>query len=372
MRRIPFGFGFAMRRALVAASLFLAGGAALAQNEIPIPSYSVGLSLSSSPILCRAGSTPTATVAPWLLDVDALPYSGLSNANLILEPGETVIVRPTWRNFINSPVWLTGTASDFSGPPNATYTIVDSTVDYGPIEAMSAGSCDLTHDCFVLALTPTGPRPAQHWDATFQETPNTTDPAAVWKIHIGESFGDVPTSNPFYLFVEAIFHNAVTAGCGGTNYCPGSNATRAQMAVFLLRSKDGPAYAPPVCSAPVFSDVPCSNGFAPWINELSKRGVTAGCGGGAYCPNAPVTRAQMSVFLLRTKEGPSFSPPACTTPLFADVPCSSGFAPWINELAARGITAGCGGGNYCPGNAVTRGQMAVFLTVTFGLSLYGL
>jgi hypothetical protein len=37
--------------------------------------------------------------------------------------------------------------------------------------------------------------------------------------------------------------------------------------------------------------------FAPWVNELVRRGVTAGCGGGNYCPNDPVTRAQMSVFL---------------------------------------------------------------------------
>jgi hypothetical protein len=54
------------------------------------------------------------------------------------------------------------------------------------------------------------------------------------------------------------------------------------------------------------------------------------------------------------------------------VPCSSGFAPWIEELVDRGITAGCGGGNYCPALPVTREQMAVFLTVNFDLELYGL
>jgi hypothetical protein len=52
------------------------------------------------------------------------------------------------------------------------------------------------------------------------------------------------------------------------------------------------------------------------------------------------------------------------------VPCSSGFAPWINEVFRRGITSGCGGGNYCPALAVTREQMAVFLTQTWALSLY--
>ena len=54
------------------------------------------------------------------------------------------------------------------------------------------------------------------------------------------------------------------------------------------------------------------------------------------------------------------------------MPCSSAFATWINELVARGVTAGCGGGLYCPTNPVQRQQMAVFLVTTFGLRLYGL
>jgi len=38
-----------------------------------------------------------------------------------------------------------------------------------------------------------------------------------------------------------------------------------------------------------------------------------------------------------------------------------GFDPWIEQFGLDGITAGCGGGNYCPGTPVTRDQMAVFL-----------
>jgi hypothetical protein len=75
----------------------------------------------------------------------------------------------------------------------------------------------------------------------------------------------------------------------------------------------------------------------------------------------------MAVFLLRTKEGSAYLPPACVTPTFLDVPCSLSIARWVDELAARGITAGCGGGNFCPDVPVTRGQMAVFLSVTFAL-----
>ncbi len=41
---------------------------------------------------------------------------------------------------------------------------------------------------------------------------------------------------------------------------------------------------------------------------------------------------------------------------------------WIERLFAEGITAGCGGGNFCPGAAVSRGQAAAFIVRTFGLS----
>ncbi len=78
----------------------------------------------------------------------------------------------------------------------------------------------------------------------------------------------------------------------------------------------------------------------------------------------------MAVFVLRTLD-PSLIPPACESPMFADVPVSSPFCPWIEEMARRGVVSGCGGGNYCPTSPVTRGQMGVFLTRTFGLSLYG-
>jgi hypothetical protein len=80
-------------------------------------------------------------------------------------------------------------------------------------------------------------------------------------------------------------------------------------------------------------------------------------------------REQMAVFVLRTLD-PALDPPACTTPVFADVPASSPYCRWIEELARRGVVSGCGMGNYCPADAVTREQMAVYLAVSFGLSLH--
>ncbi len=181
------------------------------------------------------------------------------------------------------------------------------------------------------------------------------------------TFLDVPYNYWTWRWIQAIEDAGVTTGCGSGNYCPGDPMTRQEMALFLLRAKEGGSYTPPPCTTPMFADVPCSSFYAPWVNELVRRGVTAGCGGGNYCPNNSVTRAQMAVFLLATLQGQGWSPPACTTPAFSDVPCSSPFAPWVDELVRRGITAGCGSGNYCPNDPVMRDQMSVFVATNFRL-----
>jgi hypothetical protein len=59
--------------------------------------------------------------------------------------------------------------------------------------------------------------------------------------------------------------------------------------------------------------------------------------------------------------------PAPAAATFGDVPTDHPLFQFVEALAASGITAGCGGGNYCPGNPLTRGQMAVFLSIALGL-----
>jgi hypothetical protein len=58
-------------------------------------------------------------------------------------------------------------------------------------------------------------------------------------------------------------------------------------------------------------------------------------------------------------------PPATAT--FNDVPTDHPQFQFIEALAASGITAGCGAGNFCPNSPLTRGQMAVFLSKALGL-----
>jgi hypothetical protein len=331
---------------------------------IPIGSNNACFGLAST---C-ASATPTAvncgvavSVAPTNLAVDTA-------GNGVLQPNEaSVVVSPTWRNTGAGPVALTGALTNFTGPAGPTYTINDGTADYGTIAASTNQLCT---NCYAVTVT-SATRPVQHWDATALETVNPSATTKTWLLHVGDSFTDVLASNGFYKFVETILHKGVTGGCGGTLYCPGDATTREQMAAFVLVSKEGAGYNPPACTTPPFTDVPISSPFCKFIKELAARGVVGGCAPSTYCPTDPVTRAQMAIFTLRTLD-PALNPPACGTPVFADVPASNAFCRWIEELARRGIVTGCGGGNYCPNDSTTRDQMGVFLSLTFGLTLYGL
>ena len=156
-------------------------------------------------------------------------------------------------------------------------------------------------------------------------------------------FGDVPCPSLFADWVEQRAAEGVTAGCGGGNFCPFQPVRRDQMAVFLLKAEHGSVFSPPACSGD-FSDVPCPSTFAAWVETLADEGITAGCGGDLFCPAGAVTRAQMAAFLLKVEHGPTHVPPACQG-VFGDVLCPSLFADWIEQLYAEEITAGCGGGS---------------------------
>ena len=307
-----------------------------------------------------------AAVAPFALAVDAA-------GNGVYQPNETVVVAPTWRNVGTQAIAIDGALTHHTGPAGPAYSIPDAAASYGTIAVGGNASCTAANNCYSVANT-AATRPMIHWDSTVVETMTPTGAAKTWTLHVGNSFAEVPPSNPFFRFIEMLLHRGVTGGCTATNYCPSSSTTREQMAVFVILSKEPPGYVPPACvaGAEIFNDVPASSPFCRWIEELSRRGVVSGCGNGAYCPSNPVTREQMAVFVLRTLD-PTLNPPACAPPnLYGDVPESSPFCRWIEELTNRGVVTGCGGGNYCPSAAVTREQMGVFLAVTFGLTLYGL
>ncbi len=138
--------------------------------------------------------------------------------NGVFEPGETLMVRTAWVNDTNADVALAGAATLLTGPAGASYTINDAVASYGTIAAGQSASCTNGGDCYSVTVSAPALRPVQHWDVRLQESlggvPKT------WTLHIGKSFADVPTGNPFYPSIETLFHAGVTEGCGGAGYCP--------------------------------------------------------------------------------------------------------------------------------------------------------
>jgi hypothetical protein len=183
----------------------------------------------------------------------------------------------------------------------------------------------------------------------------------------GAYFYDVPTTHPFFDYIGKLSARGITGGCGGYNYCPDASVTREQMAIFIERAFG--MVTPPTPILQTFEDVPTTWFSYPFIEDFATRGITGGCSvtPKLYCPGSSVTREQMAIFIERALG--AFTPPIPIQQTFEDVPTSWFSYPFIEDFVTRGITAGCSVTPklYCPASPVTRGQMAVFLVRAFGL-----
>jgi len=174
------------------------------------------------------------------------------------------------------------------------------------------------------------------------------------------------TANSSFLsYINAIYGAGITTGCGGGNYCPTQSVTRAQMAAFLIRGVESDPAAGYCGSTPPFADVLVSNTFCGHIKRLKELAITTGCGSNNYCPNDNVPRDQMAAFIVRAVEGEPAATYCGSGSGFADVAQTNGFCRYIKRLAELNITTGCGGGNFCPAQTVTREQMAAFIARAF-------
>ncbi|HEX4885344.1 MAG TPA: S-layer homology domain-containing protein, partial [Casimicrobiaceae bacterium] len=185
------------------------------------------------------------------------------------------------------------------------------------------------------------------------------------------TFADVPVTHWAFGSVEAVAWNGISTGCAANprRFCPDAVLTRAEMATFLERAMRGPAFAYGPAGT-LFADVPLTHWAAGPIEQLHADGVTAGCGAAPlrFCPDRPITRAEIAILLLKAKYGAGYAPGTATGNVFADVPKASWAAAWIERFSQLGFTSGCSAGVYCPDAHVGRAEMAVFLMRVFALA----
>ena len=121
-------------------------------------------------------------------------------------------------------------------------------------------------------------------------------------------FSDVPSSHWAFKYIQRVKERNIAQGYPGTNlYGPEDNVTREQMAKMLIMGlvSQGKITEPPTdycASGSPFTDVDPSNWSCRYIKRLKELGITQGCNppdNNRYCPQNPVTRAQMATFIYR-------------------------------------------------------------------------
>jgi uncharacterized repeat protein (TIGR01451 family) len=362
-----------------------AGSATVTLNSVPTAV------VSGDATICQGASTQIQAVltgtGPWTLQwSDGVKQSGVNTSPAVRTVSPTSTLVYTVTSVADALCSASGTGSatvtvgdpitapDLTAPRSLAVNTEGATATV-PLHAGSTYAWTLTGGAITggqgtnqITFDAGTPGTTMHVSVTESNT-SCTSPASEAKIQV--DFLDVPPSNQYHDDVDTIALNGITVGCqDGTFFCPDDPNTRAEMAVFLIKAKFGADHVPPPATGTVFQDVPIDYWAAAWIEELASLGITSGCDATHYCPDAPVSRAQMAVLLLKMLMGADYVPPTCVG-LFGDVPCTPGvgFPDWIEDLYNRHITAGCSSDPllYCPDAPNTRSQMAVFLTLTFSL-----
>jgi hypothetical protein len=223
-------------------------------------------------------------------DIGATEFFGLVPVDLAADPTGNGVLDPTFGNNAIAPTLgsLLDSATSangilfLSGPADDTvnYALVDSTADYGSIDGGFAQSCTSTANCYIVNVAPAAGDGRPVRHWDLAADEALPSPLrALWRVHAGQSFTDAPTSQAFYRSIETLLHNEVTAGCVEGRFCPAGPLSRSQLALLLERSAWGEFPLPFVATGSVFADVPVSDPFAPWIERLAADGVAAGCSG---------------------------------------------------------------------------------------------
>ncbi len=187
-----------------------------------------------------------------------------------------------------------------------------------------------------------------------------TDPGCVWTAEI-DQFADPKEVEP-----KGWFQAQDTAGAGNgvirftmrrnTGDIPRTASVRVDGQVVLLMQKYPDPRAP-------YTDVPAAHGMADGVRLARAYGAALPCGTERFCPDDSMTRAELSVLLVRGIFGFKDDFWYDRVPYYEDVPATHPLFRWVQKLSELGITRGCSAepARFCPEDPASRAQTAVLL-----------
>jgi len=174
-------------------------------------------------------------------------------------------------------------------------------------------------------------------------------------------FTDVPSGFWAEDYIKTLYCEGIANGYADNTFRPSQNASRAQVAAFIIRANFGEdfSYSP----TPYFSDVPADHWAFKYIQKMYDEGITTGYSDGTYRPSQNVQRSQMAAFIIKAKFPGGF--PYNPTPYFIDVPDSHWAFQYVQKMYDEGITTGYADDTYRPAENVSRAQTAAFVARAF-------
>jgi hypothetical protein len=182
----------------------------------------------------------------------------------------------------------------------------------------------------------------------------------------GALFDDVPGSSWMYPYVEYLAYRGIVGGYSDNTFRPGNPATRGQFAKMIVLGMGWTLVTP---AQPHFADVPTSHPFYPYIETAFSQGVISGypcgaasepCPGTYFRPGNDVTRGQIAKMIVLGR-GWQVQDPATAT--FTDVPKGSTFFTFVETAFAHGIVGGYNDNTFRAGNNATRAQLSKMLSL---------
>ena len=105
----------------------------------------------------------------------------------------------------------------------------------------------------------------------------------------GPHFLDVPTSSPFYRYIETAYLHNLISGYGDGNFRPNELITRGQLTKIVVTAKGWPLLKPPT---PTFNDVPSDSVYFQYVETAMQHKVISGYGDGTFRLGNTATRGR--------------------------------------------------------------------------------
>lgn len=186
-------------------------------------------------------------------------------------------------------------------------------------------------------------------------------------LHATVAFNDVAEGSFGDAEIHGLAGAGISFGCDPGRFCPSDDLTRVVYPVWGLKAAFGSEYDSPHPTGLLFDDLSPKEFGADFAEDAFTRGLVDGCGVRLYCPDQAVTKREAAVFGLRLLFGAEHEPPPASG-LYTDVAPED--APFVEDAVGRGFIEACGATTFCPGDSVDRASAAVIFVRAFGIRTF--